>query len=152
MLNLKFSIRPYHEGYRDQLLLLWEKSVLTTHHFLEKEDFEAIKKMVSNINFQEFSVFCLLDKNEQVMGFLGLVEKKIEMLFLNPVWFGKGLGKVLLDYAIDNCGCSEVDVNEQNVHARIFYEKAGFEVVARSEKDEAGMNYPILHMKFKQNL
>ena len=150
MLELSYSIHPYREAYRDQIIQVWEKSVLATHHFLEKEDFEAIKEIVSKINFQEFSVFSLLNENEQVMGFLGLIDKKIEMLFLNPVWFGKGLGKVLLDYAIDNCGCSEVDVNEQNVHARIFYEKAGFEVVSRSEKDGAGMDYPILHMKLKK--
>lgn len=35
---------------------------------------------------------------------------------------------------------------------RKFFEKSGFEVVSLSEKDGAGMNYPILHMGLKQIL
>lgn len=150
MSELKISIQPYQTLYRDQMLEVWEKSVLATHHFLEKKDFETIKELVAGIDFEEFSVFCLVDESEQVLGFLGLMERKVEMLFLDPMWIGKGFGKILLEYSIDTHGCSEVDVNEQNVPARIFYEKAGFEVFARSEKDGAGMDYPILSMKLNQ--
>lgn len=151
MTEIKISIHPYQTVYRDQMLEVWEKSVLATHHFLEKKDFETIKELVAGIDFEEFSVFCLVDESEQVLGFLGLMERKVEMLFLDPRWIGKGFGKILLDYAIVTCGCSEVDVNEQNVPALKFYEKAGFKTVARSEKDGAGLNYPILHMKLNQN-
>lgn len=149
--KLKFSIQPFQDVYRDQILQVWEKSVLTTHHFLMKKDFESIKELVEGIDFKEFSVFCLLNEKQQVLGFLGMMENKLEMLFLDPKWIGKGLGKALLDYAIHFCDCSEVDVNEQNIPARIFYEKAGFEVGDRSEKDSAGMDYPILHMKLMSN-
>ncbi|AGN24357.1 acetyltransferase [Erysipelothrix rhusiopathiae SY1027] len=40
-----------------------------------------------------------------------------------------------------------MDVNEQNYQARGFYEHLGFEVFERSEFDEAGRPFPILHMK-----
>ncbi|MFN3996810.1 GNAT family N-acetyltransferase [Algoriphagus sp.] len=151
MSELKFSIQPYKVVFREQILEVWETSVLATHHFLKAKDFEIIKEIVSSIDFEEFSVFCLVGGRDQVLGFMGLLERKLEMLFLDPRWIGKGLGRVLLDYAIDSCGCIEVDVNEQNVPARIFYEKAGFEVIDRSEKDSAGMDYPILHMRLKPN-
>lgn len=151
MSKFNFSILPYKKAYRNQMLQVWEKSVLATHDFLKKNDFETIRKIVEGIDFEKFTVVCLVDEFGQVIGFLGLMEKKVEMLFLDPTWIGKGLGKLLLKYAIDSCACDEVDVNEQNKGARIFYENAGFEVVTRSEKDGAGMNYPILHMKLKSN-
>jgi putative acetyltransferase len=40
-----------------------------------------------------------------------------------------------------------VDVNEQNEAATRFYEACGFVVTGRSELDEQGRPYPLLHMK-----
>ena len=40
-----------------------------------------------------------------------------------------------------------MDVNEQNVSAAGFYAHRGFEVVGRSETDEAGRPYPLLHLR-----
>jgi putative acetyltransferase len=71
------------------------------------------------------------------------------MLFIDSDWIGNGLGKRLLDFALEQLKCFEVDVNEQNINARRFYEKHGFEVIRRSEKDSADMDYPILHMRLK---
>lgn len=42
-----------------------------------------------------------------------------------------------------------MDVNEQNAQARGFYEHEGFEVIGRSETDEQGEPFPILHMRLK---
>ena len=40
-----------------------------------------------------------------------------------------------------------VDVNEQNSVARSFYEACGFVVEGRSELDDQGRPYPLLHMR-----
>ncbi|HKB39870.1 MAG TPA: hypothetical protein VKD72_25770, partial [Gemmataceae bacterium] len=40
-----------------------------------------------------------------------------------------------------------VDVNEQNAAARGFYEACGFVVEGRSELDDQGRPYPLLHMR-----
>jgi putative acetyltransferase len=40
-----------------------------------------------------------------------------------------------------------VDVNEQNSAARRFYEACGFVVEGRSELDDQGRPYPLLHMR-----
>lgn len=45
---------------------------------------------------------------------------------------------------MDSYGASELDVNEQ---ARGFYEHMGFKVVGRSETDDMGDPFPILHMQ-----
>ncbi|MNC71507.1 putative N-acetyltransferase YjaB [compost metagenome] len=43
-----------------------------------------------------------------------------------------------------------LDVNEQNPQALGFYEHMGFEVYERSEFDEQGNHFPILHMRLKR--
>ena len=71
------------------------------------------------------------------------------MLFIDPAYRGKGVGTMLLDLAIHELGVTHVDVNEQNAQARGFYEHKGFEVIGRSETDEQGEPFPILHMRLK---
>lgn len=143
---MSFNIENYNVEYKQQILDVWEKSVLETHHFLSKEDFIEIKEFLNNFDFENLDVYCLIE-NKIVIGFLGLYDKKIEMLFLNPKFIGKGLGKKMLDFAIVTLHANKVDVNEQNKHAKEFYEKFGFKVYERTEKDDLGKDYPILKMK-----
>lgn len=140
------QILPYNETYRQQLLTIWEQSVLATHHFLHPHDFEHIKSLVQEMNFHDFNVFCALD-GQVVAGFIGLTGTKIEMLFLSPAYFGKGLGKQLAQFVIDTCKANEVDVNEQNEGAAAFYRKLGFAVYERTDKDDQGNPYPLLRMR-----
>lgn len=109
-------------------------------------DFEEIKELVVNINFNDFKVFCLTNQNS-VSGFIGVVDKKVEILFLNPKYFGQGMGRELLTFAVDKLNADKVDVNEQNTKAIKFYQKFGFETFERTDKDDQGRDYPLLRMK-----
>lgn len=73
------------------------------------------------------------------------------MLFLDPKYIGKGYGKSLMDFAVLNQNANLVDVNEQNTNAKKFYQKYGFEIYERTEKDNLGKDYPILKMKLVAN-
>ncbi|WP_313580166.1 GNAT family N-acetyltransferase [Chishuiella sp.] len=143
---MSFNIENYNVEYKQQILDVWEKSVLETHHFLNKKDFIEIKEFLYNFDFEILDVYCLIE-NEIVIGFLALQNKKIEMLFLDPKFIGKGLGKKMLDFAVLTLHANKVDVNEQNNHAKEFYEKFGFKIYERTEKDDLGKDYPILKMK-----
>lgn len=145
-----FEINPYTDSYRQQILTIWEKSVLATHDFLTRSDFEEIKDLVSGINFNDFQVFCLTKEN-LVLGFIGVADKKIEMLFLDPKYFGKGLGKKLLNFSVKELNAYKLDVNEQNTKALKFYQNFGFEAFERTDKDDQGRNYPLLRMKLKNH-
>ncbi len=69
------------------------------------------------------------------------------MLFISPKYRGKGLGKQLLQYGIENYSINELGVNEQNPQANGFYEHMGFQVYKRTDTDEQGNPYPILYMR-----
>ena len=144
----KFEIKAYDQKYKQQILRVWEQSVLATHDFLNPTDFTEIKELVQTINFYHFQVYCLTE-DDLVIGFIGIADKKIEMLFLDPKYFGQGLGKMLINFAIGELAADKVDVNEQNIKAVNFYKKFGFEIIERTEKDDQARNYPLLRMKLK---
>jgi putative acetyltransferase len=147
---MNYQIIRYSDEFKEKIIDLWEKSVIASHDFLTPEDFLSIKIIVEKIDFNLFEVFCLI-LNDELIGFLGVESQKIEMLFLLPNYFGKGYGKILIDFAIQNLGAFKVDVNEQNHNAVKFYKKCGFQTFERSELDDQGNNYPLLRMKIASN-
>lgn len=87
------------------------------------------------------------EESGKLIGFSGVADQRLEMLFIHPDYFGQGIGKKLLENSITEFAVTQVDVNEDNPQALGFYEKQGFKVVGRSEKDPSGKPYPILHME-----
>lgn len=143
-----YLIRFYAPSDRDDLLRVWEDSVLATHLFLSHKDFLHIKSLLQDLDFSTLVVHVLVHA-DQIAGFVGTCKGKIEMLFLSPAHMRLGLGRLLVNFSIDALSVSAVDVNEQNINAVQFYRKAGFSVVDRSELDDLGLPYPILKMRLK---
>jgi putative acetyltransferase len=139
-------ITRYTDAQREGLLKVWEESVLATHDFLTAGDFREIKAEVYTVNFNMFDVYCLMEERN-VIGFVGVYNGKVETLFLSPAYFRKGLGKKLMNFAVQELGADKVDVNESNTRAVEFYKRCGFEVYERTNKDDQGRNYPLLRMK-----
>lgn len=130
-----------------QLLEIWEKSVRATHLFLSDNEIENIKGYVPQA-LSEIS-HLIIAENECgfPVAFMGLEEHKLEMLFVSPKERGKGFGKRLIQYGIENYAINELAVNEQNPLAKGFYERIGFRVYKRTDNDEQGNPYPLLYMK-----
>jgi putative acetyltransferase len=130
------------------LLEIWEASVKATHHFLNKNDIEFFKKTIQEKNiFDLVKLTVVRDDNNLIVGFMGVSENSLEMIFLHPNARRKGIGKMLLKHAINDLKVNKVDVNEQNEEALQFYEHFGFKIMSRSALDGTGKPYPILHMQ-----
>ncbi|MEP4534958.1 MAG: GNAT family N-acetyltransferase [Cyclobacteriaceae bacterium] len=126
---------------------IWEASVRATHHFLPETDIQFFRPLILNEYLNAVELRCARDEEGTIVGFLGVADGNIEMLFLHPDTFGKGVGKLLLNCALNEFKCTKVDVNEDNHNAVAFYKHMGFEVVSRAETDPLGKPYPILHME-----
>lgn len=94
----------------------------------------------------------IIIENEENLpiAFMGIEATRLEMLFVKNNERGKGLGKQLLKYGIENYNVNELTVNEQNPNAKRFYEYLGFKVYKRNERDEQGNPYPILYMRLER--
>lgn len=123
---------------------IWERSVKATHKFLSDEDFNEIKAALVPAYFPNVSLYAIVD-NRTFAGFIGLADSSIEMLFIDSNRRGMGYGSALIDFAKQR-GVTKVDVNEQNPDALKFYLSKGFRIIARSERDDRGRPYPILHL------
>lgn len=81
---------------------------------------------------------------------MGIEDTKLEMLFIKNSERGKGLGKQLLNYGIENYNVNRLVVNEQNPNTKGFYEYMGFKTYKRNKLDEQGNPYPILYMRLER--
>ena len=130
-----------------ELLRIWESSVKATHFFLSEKEIERIKRYVPRALRDVPRLLIAENEEGTPVAFAGTGEQKLEMLFVSAEKRGRGIGKELLQYAVDVYGVTELAVNEQNPQAIGFYEHMGFRAYGRSETDEQGNPYPILIMK-----
>ena len=134
------------ESLIKKLSQIWEKSVRATHLFLTEADIQKIADYLPDA-FRSVSHLAIAKLEQNPIGFVGVENDRIEMLFLLPEERGKGFGKQLLNYAICQYHATKLCVNEQNPNAKAFYEYMGFQVYKRTEKDEQGDPFPLLYMK-----
>lgn len=130
-----------------ELIDVWEKSVRKTHDFLPDDEIRQLKVLILDKYFDAVILKQIKNAEDKIIGFSGVADHKVEMLFVAPPAQGQGVGSVLLNYAIKHQEVTKVDVNEQNPRAKEFYNKMGFHVVSRSDIDGQGKPYPILHME-----
>lgn len=132
-----------------ELTDVWEASVRATHHFLTEDYIQIIRPLLLHDYLGAVQLYCTRGTNEAITGFMGVLDHKVEMLFVHPSARGQGIGALLMRFALEHLGVTRVDVNEQNESALGFYRHLGFQVKSRSPLDGMGKPYPILHMELE---
>ncbi|MCF2498881.1 MULTISPECIES: GNAT family N-acetyltransferase [Dyadobacter] len=149
---MQFQILPLSENDFTEVTSVWEASVRASHHFLSEADIQFYKPLILKEYLPILSLFGIRAASRGIAGFIGVAERRIEMLFVHPDDFGKGIGQALCRFAVQELGAWEVDVNEDNKEALKFYIKMGFKIVGRSPLDPSGKPFPILHLKANDRL
>ena len=139
-------IRSSRPEDRDRLFEIWHSAVLATHDFLAEEDRAFFAGMVCDHYLPAVSLWVAADDVDRPIAFMGLTDNKVDALFVAPEAHGKSIGRSMIDHARSLHPRLKVDVNEQNGGATAFYERMGFRRVGRSERDDTGRPYPILHL------
>ena len=141
------NIRPAQKSEFIAIADLWEDSVRATHDFLSGDYISELRPQIINDWLPAVTVTVFTNSDDELLGFSGVLDKKLEMLFVASSARGAGVGKALLSYAITEMAVRWVDVNEQNSQAVGFYQHAGFKIIGRSALDGQGKPFPILHME-----
>lgn len=141
------SIRPsIGAAEYPALVAIWLGAVRATHDFLAEADRDEIEAKLESDYFPAV-VLAVAERDGRPVGFSGVLDGTLEMLFVDATQRDSGIGTALLTHAISAHRVTRVDVNEQNASAAGFYTHRGFEVIGRSETDEAGRPYPLLHLR-----
>lgn len=129
-----------------ELSRVWEASVRATHDFLAAGEVERLASLVPGF-VAGVGRLLVARGPEGAVGFLGADGESVEMLFVAPAWRGRGVGRLLMERAVELFGAREVSVNEENPQAVGFYERMGFSTYRREELDGQGAPHPLLLMR-----
>ena len=155
---MQWMIRPGEVEEYGQLIVVWERAVRATHAFLPEEKIHHYRDVIPRLYFPQVEMTVACEPGGPPLGFIGLLPPahdsagdgtpaKVAMLFIDPDLHGRGMGRMLLRHAREAYGTLELDVNEQNPGAIVFYEKCGFVRMGRSEYDGEGNPFPLVHMR-----
>ena len=114
-----------------QLVEVWQRSVQATHLFLSAPEIAVIRTYVPQALCGVEHLIVAQDESGTPVGFMGVQENRLEMLFLDSEARGQDLGARLLCLGMEQYGVSELTVNEQNPAAAGFYRHMGFAVYRR---------------------
>lgn len=141
------EVKERNPSLIEKLLCVWESSVKATHLFLSNDEIHNIKQYAPKALSGVPILIVAECKNGNPIGFMGIDNQTLEMLFVANESRGQGIGRQLLQYGIENYSVCKLSVNEQNPLAKGFYEHMGFTVYKRTQLDEQGNPYPLLYMK-----
>lgn len=143
--EIDYSLR--NETLIHKLTIIWQKSVDATHLFLSPQDIKDILPQVV-IGLKQIPILLVsFTDDDEPIGFAGIADDKLEMLFLSPDYFQQGIGYKMISTAIQDYQIKYVDVNKQNPKALKFYLRQGFTIFKRSSVDSDNRPFPILHLK-----
>ena len=118
-------IRQFKSEDTDAIVKAWRRSVDLAHPFLDEAFLEQEAKNIREI-YLVVSETWVTEIEGQVVGFISLIENEIGGLFLDPAFHGQGLGRAMVDKAVEQKGAVKVEVFVENIVGRPFYTSYGF--------------------------
>lgn len=91
---------PARDACLPALVELWEASVRASHDFLPGGEVGRLMPWVESA-LAEIPALIVARRAERPAAFMGLEGKKIEMLFVHPAYFRRGIGSLLLRHAAE---------------------------------------------------
>ena len=89
------------------------------------------------------------EKKGKIMGFISMMGNEIGGLFVDPDYQSKGIGTQLVDFVREFHKTLEVEVFEDNVIGRPFYDSYGFKVLKKFVHSET--NQILIRMTLSKN-
>lgn len=119
-------IRQYQpEDDDDAIIAIWQSANAMAHPFLDEAFVAQVVKDMRTLYLPNAETW-VLEKQGKLVGFIALIGDEIAGLFLEPAVHGQGLGRALVDHAVDLKGPLRVEVFEKNTNGRRFYDRYGF--------------------------
>lgn len=141
------TIRALADGDRDRVLEIWLAASRVGHPFLDDATLQRQQVLVRDHYLPLAETWVAGDRDGRIVGFIGLLDRLIGGLFVDPSCHRTGVGRALVAHAASLKGELAVEVYLANAPARAFYARLGFRETARRETDDAGQRLPLLHLR-----
>ena len=133
-------LRPYREEDFDDLVTAWRAASVVAHSFLSPDFLDAEVESIRDIYLPASETWVAVDQEGagKVIGFLALLGNEIGAIFVHPKSWKKGIGRALMDKAVELRSNLTVEVFEANEIGRAFYAGYGFVATGESVHKETG--------------
>lgn len=118
-------IRQYNDNDVDAVVSVWRTASDLAHPFLSKTFQDKEQENVRNI-YPQFAEIWVKEIGGKVVGFIALIESEVGAIFLAPHLHGQGIGREMMDFAIERKVSVSLDVFKENKIGRRFYDRYGF--------------------------
>ena len=126
-------IRKLEKVDIDEVMNIWLETNISTHDFIDKNywkyHYNDVRDGILNADTYVY------EENNEIVGFIGLVDGYIAGIFVKKDMQGKGIGKNLINTVKEKYKELTLNVYEKNAKAIDFYKSIGFEIIKR-EIDE----------------
>ena len=131
-------IRSLENKDIDKVMDIWLKSTIKAHDFISKEYWENNYNDVKNIYIPMANTFIYEDK-EVIKGFISVINNEfIGALFVDIDYQGNGIGKALINHAMNKYKKLNLAVYKDNKKSVEFYLKNGFTIIKEQLNDDCG--------------
>lgn len=140
-------IRKHTPKDLNLILDIWYQASTLAHPFLDDAFVEQVKTAMRDM-YVPGSETWVYEQNNNILGFISMMDNEIGGLFVLPNQHGKGIGTQLLNYIKPNYKNLEVEVFEKNNIGRRFYDKKGFKQTHNYFHEPSGQNVLRLKLDF----
>ena len=137
-------IRKLNTSDIDKVMDIWIKSTIKAHNFINKEYWQNSYDTVKNVYIPISDTFVYED-DEGIKGFISIINNDfIGALFVDTYYQGNGIGKKLINYAINKYDDLKLAVYKENKTSVKFYLNRGFKIVSEQINDDSGHSEYIM--------
>lgn len=137
-------IRSIENKDINKIMDIWLRSTIKAHDFIPKEYGDNSYNTVKDVYIPMADTFIYEDE-ESIKGFISIINNEfIGALFVDTDSQGGGIGKKLINFAIDKYKNLSLAVYKDNVKSVVFYKRMGFTVVKEQVNQDSGYTEYIM--------
>lgn len=121
----------------DELIEIWYESSVLAHDFIPEDYWQKNKELMKTKYLPNSEIFLAIVENE-ISGFVALVDDYLAAIFVSPQLQGKGIGSLLLEQAKKHRNKLLLNVYKKNVKSVEFYKSKGFSIISESIDEATG--------------
>ncbi|MBY8606042.1 MAG: GNAT family N-acetyltransferase [Burkholderia sp.] len=143
---MAIEIRAYEASDLHTLSAIWFDASLLAHPFLGEARLREQRTLIEKVYLPDAETWVACRAGEPV-GFIGLLDASIGGLFVAPAMHGHGIGRALVEHALALKGTLDLEVYADNLDARAFYARLGFDEISRRDEDDEGLPFANILMR-----
>lgn len=123
---------------------IWLEASLIAHHFIPEAYWKSHKLKMQHVYLPMSEVY-LAEHNQQICGFIALLDTQIAAIFVSPQHQEKGIGTRLIQYAQAIRTELKLNVYQENPKSVQFYKSLSFEILEEGIDLETNSKEFLMH-------